>query len=131
MNETLKTILLAMIPMIPAYYLLFSQRRKNASEADASIADAAAKLNKQTIEMLASQSSTLDAANNRIKNLETKVDLLEQQVKAERRATRLYKQYINYLLSGIKQLTGQLDMLKQPPAFDPMTLEAFETVDNL
>jgi hypothetical protein len=130
MTDTLKALLIALITTLPAYYLLWSQRRKNISEGESSSAEAAAKLNAQTIAMNNSLRADMAQQKHDMQTLQDKVFLLEQQLKAERQSTYLYKQYINYLLDGVKQLTGQLQMLKQPAAFQPITLEAFEAAYN-
>jgi len=130
MTDTLKALLIALVTTLPAYYLLWSQRRKNASDADASSAQAAAELNKQTIAMNNSLRQDMAQQKHDMQTLQDKMFLLEQQLKQERTSNYLYKQYINYLLGGIKQLAGQLQMLKQPASFEPISLEAFEKVQN-
>ena len=130
MNETIKAVLIALVTTLPAYYLLWSQRRKNIGDADASAATAAATLNKQTITMINSMRQDLAQQEHNMATLQDKVFILEQQLKSERQANYLYKQYINYLLGGIKQLSGQLQMLQQSASFEPITLEAFEAAYN-
>ena len=130
MNDTIRAVLLALITALPAYIIMMSQRRKNLSDGDASSAAAAATLNKQTIEMTNAIRQELAQQKHALAVLQDKVYLLEQQLKNERHANYLYKQYINYLLGGIKQLAGQLQMLQQPASFEPITLEAFEAAYN-
>lgn len=129
MNDTFLFII-SLGSLFISGYLMFSQRRKNISESDASSAKAAAELNAQTITMINTMRQDLAQQKHSTDVLQDKVYILENQLKLERESTYLYKQYINYLLGGLTQLKGQLQMLKQPPAFEPITLEAFEMVQN-
>ena len=130
MNEIVKLILGALLASIPAYYIMFSQRRKNLSEGDASSAEAAAKLNAQTIAMIGSMRTDLAQQKHNTEVLQDKVYLLEQQLKNERRANVLYKEYINYLLHGSEDNRAQIEEHGSVPVFIPITLQAFEAAHN-
>ena len=130
MNETLKAVILALITALPAYVIMLSQRRKNISESDASSAEAAAKLNAQTINMINTMRQDLVQQKHSTETLQDKVFVLEHQLKAEREGNYLYKKYINYVLNGDEQNRTQLQNEGKQPVFVPITLEAFEAAEN-
>ena len=130
MSEILKLLIGAVIAAIPAYYLMWSQHRKNVGEGEASSASAAATLNKQTIDMINSMRHDLDQQKHNGAVLEDKVFILEQQVKQERRDKYLYKKYINYVLKGDEENRAQIECDGKKPVFVPVTLEAFEAAQN-
>ena len=130
MNETLKAVLIALLTTLPAYYLLWSQRRKNLSEADATSAEAAARLNAQTIAMIEVMKKELKQQEHNTAVLQDKVYLLEQQLKQARSSNYLYKQYINYLIKGSEENRAIIETTGNKPAFIPISLEAFESIQN-
>ena len=118
--------IVAFITSGAAYFLLPSQRKKNAASADSDIASAAAALNVQTIALMAHQKAEQLEMVRRVDSLEKQIVILETENTQHKREVYLYKQYINYLLNGIRQLVGQLESIKEPPVFIPYDLEAFE-----
>jgi len=129
-NETLKAVLIALLTTLPAYYLLWSQRRKNLSEADATSAEAAARLNAQTIAMIEAMKKDIAQQEHNTAVLQDKVYLLEQQLKQARSSNYLYKQYINYLIKGSEENRAAIEITGHNPPFVPISLEAFEAAHN-
>ena len=125
-EQILIAFIVALITSGAAYFLLPSQRKQNVASADSDIATAAAALNVQTIALMAHQKAEQLEMVRRVDALDKQIAVLEAQAIQHKREVFLYKQYINYLLNGIRHLVGQLEDVNEPPGFIPYDLEEFE-----
>jgi chromosome segregation ATPase len=123
--EQLIALIVSVGTVLVNVYLAYIQQQKNVSVSAMNMAELNKLVEEQYARLIERKDDRIDELETDLREVNIEITELKNGIETYKQETVLYKRYINHLLDGIKQITGQLTAIKQIPVFVPANMDEY------